>query len=106
MQIFLHKFAICRIYDVLSKGFTLKSFTRVRDWKGTTAWSGQTNVTEKWETVGKYKRKLPARLVSAVSSYLHKQRIYNRCLPVFIHTSVANTMQRYCFLLRYASYIQ
>lgn len=34
MQIFLHKFAICRIYDVLSKGFTLKSFTRVRDLEG------------------------------------------------------------------------
>ncbi len=60
----------------------------------------------KRQTVGKCKRKLPARHESAVSTYLHKQRLYNRCLPVYIHTSVANTMQRYCFLLRYASYIQ
>ena len=31
MQIFGYKFAICRIFNGLSKGFTLKTFTRVRD---------------------------------------------------------------------------
>ena len=34
--------------------------------QGAAAWSGRTNVTEKWETVGRYKRKLPARYESAV----------------------------------------
>ena len=57
MQIFLHKFAICRIFNGLSKGFTLKTFTRVRDLEGRTAWSGRTNVAENRQTVGKYKRK-------------------------------------------------
>ena len=34
--------------------------------KGAAAWPGRTNVTEKWETVGRYKRKLPACYESAV----------------------------------------
>ena len=46
MQIFLHKFAICRIFNVLSKGSPFRTFTRVRNWKGTAALSERTNVTK------------------------------------------------------------
>jgi len=48
------------------EGAPFRTFTRVRDWKGTAAWSGRTNVTEKRKTVGRYKRKPLTRYKSAV----------------------------------------
>ena len=67
MQIFEYKFAICRIFNGLSKGFTLKTFNRVRDLEWQNCLVRAEKRDKKRQTVGKYKRKLPARHESALA---------------------------------------
>ena len=52
--------------------------------KGAAAWSGRTNVTEKWETVGEYKRKPPAREESVDELNGTKKIICRLCLQVIV----------------------
>ena len=82
MQIFLHKFAICRIYNVLSKESPLRTFTRV---EGRSCLVRRTNVTDRGRPLVKVKEN--RRLITSQRSlhtYINSVYTIDVCLCIFI----------------------